>query len=266
VTRSAAAARATKPPIGELVPVARLATMASAYNPRSLDDHGMAALRRSMRQFGLALACCLAAGVPAAAELATVNAGVTVHADRDPVTQREPELREVGPRLDVVGVDVLHGAALLAASTVALNHSFLPPTQFDVQPPALGTERTAALPGRGARPNHVGLGAGHRAIPRAIGVDAELRLTSQAFSARGTATPAGAGTELRSLGAAGVLFVARSANRADERDARTSGENGFSFDGWHCESLSQRASYCDVIVQRWEAFTGKKAKRPRRSR
>lgn len=47
-----AAARASKLPLMELVSVARLATMGAPSNPRSIDDHELSALRRSLRFFG----------------------------------------------------------------------------------------------------------------------------------------------------------------------------------------------------------------------
>jgi len=58
----------------------------------------------------------------------------------------------------------------------------------------------------------------------------------------------------------GVHLVLPLADGAGERNSGSAAEDGSSFDRWHTSIIPTiDPHYCDVIVKRWQDFTGQQA-------
>ena len=199
---------------------------------------------------------------PAVVEVFPVLGTVAVDAKRDAVGWIEAQLRELCKRLDVVRVkSCTNYAASLAGVPVALQYRRAPLGQLRAQSRAFSFERLTILPRRCKRPDFVNLSARAGAIhPPDVRSGLESVATIQAGTHGRSVRPTRLTTELRSIRSAGVLFVLPFADGACERNSGTAAEDRSSFDRWHMSIIpSIDPRYCDVIVRRWEEFTGKKA-------
>ena len=212
----------------------------------------------------LAFALCRDAAIGAnlrvtVAEVLTVYITVAGHAKRDAIGYVKAKISKLGERFDVVSVkvDTLR-STLLAGVVVPLEYGLAPPRQLVTHAGAFAIQRLAVLPSRGVLPDPVSRRAFPRAVHRtSVGDGFEGLAAVEARLQRRPVRPARLTTVLRRFRAIGMLLVLRTANGAGECYSGSAGEDRTSFDCWHESIITQNdPHYCDVIIRRWEEFTG----------
>ena len=187
---------------------------------------------------------------------------MTGNAKRDAVINIKLQIKIFSKRFYMMSMDFfIIISTFLASIVIPFKNVASPCGKIIPNPCPFSLKGFSIFPSRGIFPNHVG----SRTLTRtkfAVSIFNNMSAVQTYFTLH-SMRPTFFRTIFRGITSICMLFIFSTTNRTFKNNTRTSFINWISFYCRHIRTLTYHEfngkHYCDVIVKRWENFTGKKA-------